>query len=160
MPPPVQQPYVPILVAGGGERTTLRYVAEYGDACSIGAVSWASGAYTADETRRKFDSLRGHCEQAGRPYDSVLRTGLLTVIIADSPAAVEAKLAEVPPRYFPFFEQMLVSGTPEEVVPRVQALVDAGFQYVNFLTIPPFDTESVQLLAERVIPAVSSALAA
>src|SRR3712207_1169280 len=25
-PPPAQQPYVPILVAGGGERTTLRYV--------------------------------------------------------------------------------------------------------------------------------------
>jgi alkanesulfonate monooxygenase SsuD/methylene tetrahydromethanopterin reductase-like flavin-dependent oxidoreductase (luciferase family) len=37
-PPPVQQPYVPILVAGGGERTALRYVAEYADACNLGAV--------------------------------------------------------------------------------------------------------------------------
>jgi alkanesulfonate monooxygenase SsuD/methylene tetrahydromethanopterin reductase-like flavin-dependent oxidoreductase (luciferase family) len=42
-PPPVQQPYIPLLIAGGGERTTLRYVAQYADMSSMAAASWAGG---------------------------------------------------------------------------------------------------------------------
>lgn len=38
-----QKPYVPILIAGGGERTTLRLVRTYADASNLGAASWAGG---------------------------------------------------------------------------------------------------------------------
>ncbi len=34
-PPAVQQPRPPILIGGGGERKTLRLVAQYGDACNL-----------------------------------------------------------------------------------------------------------------------------
>ena len=152
-PPPVQQPHVPILVAGGGERTTLRFVAEHADAANLGAVSWAGGAFGPDDARRKFDVLRQRCEEAGRPYDSVLRTGLLAMFLADSPAALQAKMAQIPPFILAFFEQLPVVGTPEEAVPRVRAMLEAGFQYVIFIVLP-FDAESLRLLAERVIPAV------
>ena len=40
-------------------------------------------------------------------------------------------------------------------MPRVQALLAAGFQYVIFIVLP-FDTESLQLLARRVLPAVTA----
>ena len=66
-PPPVQQPYVPILVAGGGERTTLRYVAEYADACNLGAVGWAGGVYSPEDISRKLAVLNERCGEAGRP---------------------------------------------------------------------------------------------
>lgn len=152
-PPPLQQPHVPILVAGGGERTTLRFVAEYADASSLGAVSWAGGAFTRDDMRHKFGVLRRHCEEIERPYDAILRTGLLSVFLSDSSTTLAGKMASVPLHILPFFEQLPVIGTPEEAVPRVQALLDAGFQYVIFIVLP-FDTESLQLLAERVLPAL------
>ena len=42
--PLVQQPYIPLLIAGGGERTTLRYVAQYADMSSMAGASWAGGS--------------------------------------------------------------------------------------------------------------------
>jgi hypothetical protein len=99
--------------------------------------------------------LRRHCETAGRPYESVLRTGLLGMFLSESPAALQAKMEQVPPPLLGFFEQLPVIGTPAEAVPRVRALMEAGFQYVIFIVLP-FDTESLQLLAQQVLPAVTA----
>ncbi len=103
--------------------------------------------------RRKFDVLHGHCEAAGRPYDAVLRTALVSFFLFDSQVALEAKMAQVSRGLLGFFEQLPIVGAPEEAATRVRALVEAGFQYVAFI-IMPFDRETLQLAAERVIPAV------
>jgi F420-dependent oxidoreductase-like protein len=63
VPGPVRRP--PILVGGGGERKTLRLVAQYADACNL---------FEQADLRHKFDVLRGHCETAGRPYDAIVKT--------------------------------------------------------------------------------------
>jgi F420-dependent oxidoreductase-like protein len=63
VPGPVRRP--PILVGGGGERKTLRLVAEYADACNL---------FEQADLRHKFDVLRGHCETAGRPYEAIVKT--------------------------------------------------------------------------------------
>ena len=95
-PPPVQQPYIPLLIAGGGERTTLRYVAQYADMSSMAAVSWAGGAYTLADAAHKFQVLQRRCEEAGRPYGSILRSTLFSpLILAETPAAIQAKLDQL-----------------------------------------------------------------
>jgi alkanesulfonate monooxygenase SsuD/methylene tetrahydromethanopterin reductase-like flavin-dependent oxidoreductase (luciferase family) len=151
-PPPVQQPWVPIVVAGGGERTTLRFAAEYGDACNLGAASWAGGAFNTEGTRHKLDALRQRCAEAGRPDEAVLATGLLVASLAESAPAARDKLNRLPPQMVAFFEQLPVVGTSEEAVPRIRAMLDAGIRYVIFVVFP-FDTETPRLLAERVLPA-------
>jgi alkanesulfonate monooxygenase SsuD/methylene tetrahydromethanopterin reductase-like flavin-dependent oxidoreductase (luciferase family) len=62
-PRPVSSPRPRILIGGGGERKTLRMVAQYADACNVnGDVS---------EVAHKIDVLRGHCEAVGRDPNEI-----------------------------------------------------------------------------------------
>jgi alkanesulfonate monooxygenase SsuD/methylene tetrahydromethanopterin reductase-like flavin-dependent oxidoreductase (luciferase family) len=108
-PPAIQQPDVPILVAGGGERTTLRFVAQYADACNLGAAGWAGHAHTPDDARRKLAVLGRHCEELGWPAKAVLRTALLAAFLSESAPAGQAKLAVIPSQRLAFWEQIVVA---------------------------------------------------
>ena len=153
-PPPVQQPYIPLLIGGGGERTTLRHVAQYADMSSMAAARWAGGAYTPADANHKFQVLQRRCEEAGRPYSSILRATLLSpLLLAETEAGVQAKLDRFPKALLAFLEQTVLATTPGDAIKRMQALVDVGFQY--FLCgIAVNDTESLTLLAQQVIPAL------
>ena len=65
---PAQSPRPRILIGGGGERRTLRLVAQYADACNLFTSP------NPDDIRHKLDVLRGHCEAVGRDYDSIQKT--------------------------------------------------------------------------------------
>jgi F420-dependent oxidoreductase-like protein len=67
VPPPVRPQGIPILIGGSGERKTLRFVAQYADACNLFGES-------AETVRHKLDVLRGHCDDVGRDYDSIEKT--------------------------------------------------------------------------------------
>jgi F420-dependent oxidoreductase-like protein len=84
VPPPVQSP-PPIMVGGTGERKTLRLVAKYADACNF-----FSG--TPDVMRHKLDVLRGHCDDAGRDYDSIEKTMLVHADPTSDPAGFVASM--------------------------------------------------------------------
>ncbi|MBF6439075.1 LLM class F420-dependent oxidoreductase [Nocardia cyriacigeorgica] len=64
-PQPLHRPTV--LIGGGGERKTLRLVAQYGDACNLFATSPA-------EVEHKLDVLRRHCDDVGRDYSTIRTT--------------------------------------------------------------------------------------
>ena len=67
VPRPVQQPRVPVLIGGSGERKTLRLVAQYADACNLFGES-------PDVVAHKLDVLRRHCDAVGRDYDEIEKT--------------------------------------------------------------------------------------
>jgi F420-dependent oxidoreductase-like protein len=69
-PPPLSRPHPPILIGGGGEKKTLRLVAQYADACNLFAFGGPA------EVARKLDVLKEHCAALGRPYDEIERTAL------------------------------------------------------------------------------------
>jgi alkanesulfonate monooxygenase SsuD/methylene tetrahydromethanopterin reductase-like flavin-dependent oxidoreductase (luciferase family) len=157
--PAIQRPYVPILVAGGGERTTLRYVAQYADASNLVAAPWGGGVYTAADAEHKYAVLRRHCAEAGRPFDAVVRSmQFVPVVLADSEAALARKRALLPQARLAFFDQAVVMGTPEQAIARLQSFVSAGCQYFS-LAIMGNDLETLHLAAERVVPAVQAAAA-
>ena len=74
-PQSVQRPHPPILIGGTGEKKTLRFVAQYADACNIFA------RIGKDELKRKLGILQDHCQTVGRPYEQIEKTTLDVVHI-------------------------------------------------------------------------------
>jgi F420-dependent oxidoreductase-like protein len=70
-PQPLSKPHPPILIGGGGEKKTLRLVAQYGDACNL----FASPA-SVDALQHKLDVLKQHCADVGRNYAEIEKTTL------------------------------------------------------------------------------------
>jgi alkanesulfonate monooxygenase len=64
-PQSVQRPHPPIMIGGGGERKTLRMVAQYAQACNL---------FDSPDLSHKLDVLREHCERLGRDYDEITKT--------------------------------------------------------------------------------------
>jgi F420-dependent oxidoreductase-like protein len=66
-PLPLSKPSIPILIGGGGEKKTLRFVAQYADACNL---------FPGPELPHKLDVLKRHCEDVGRDYDEIQKTAV------------------------------------------------------------------------------------
>jgi F420-dependent oxidoreductase-like protein len=67
-PQSVRKPHPPILIGGGGERKTLRLVAQYAQACNL---------FPSPDVEHKLEVLRGHCADVGRDYDEIEKTILV-----------------------------------------------------------------------------------
>jgi alkanesulfonate monooxygenase SsuD/methylene tetrahydromethanopterin reductase-like flavin-dependent oxidoreductase (luciferase family) len=157
--PPVQEPYVPFLLAGGGEKTTLRQVARFADAANMGAHPSIGLAITDDDVTRKFAVLKTWCAEYGRPYESVLRTHFtMPLILAPTRAALETKLKSMPQDTLAWAAEALFAGTPEAAIAFYRALVPLGFQYF-IANILGGDEETVELLGTEVMPAFAPASA-
>jgi F420-dependent oxidoreductase-like protein len=72
-PQPVSRPHPPIMIGGTGEKKTLRFVAQYADACNLFA------GIGITRLQQKLDILKGHCDAVGRPYEQIEKTTLGTV---------------------------------------------------------------------------------
>jgi F420-dependent oxidoreductase-like protein len=87
-PPAIQRPRPPIVVAGGGEKKTLRLVARYADACHLpGYAVSVAGADLGGDLRHKLDVLRGHCAAAERDYAQIEKTVGWVFDLGDDAAA-------------------------------------------------------------------------
>jgi alkanesulfonate monooxygenase SsuD/methylene tetrahydromethanopterin reductase-like flavin-dependent oxidoreductase (luciferase family) len=157
VPRPVQRPHVPLLIAGGGERVTLRRVAEHADVANFGPSHLTGGAASVADVRRKLDALRGHCAAVGRAYASVLPSHIvLPLIVADTAARARAKFAVLPAVVQEIVRPSLVAGSTHEVIAYYQALVEAGMRYF-IPTLLDNDFDTLQLLAHEVLPDLGTA---
>jgi alkanesulfonate monooxygenase SsuD/methylene tetrahydromethanopterin reductase-like flavin-dependent oxidoreductase (luciferase family) len=151
---PIQKPRIPLLIAGGGERVTLRQVAQYADVANFGAHAVMGGAYHVDDVVRKYAALREHCKRQNRPYNAVLRSHLtMPLVLAETPEALRAKLDNLPQGWLKMFGSSMIAGVPHEVINAYQALASAGVQYF-ISSVFRNDVETLQIFAEQVMPAV------
>lgn len=119
-PKGVQKPHIPLLIGGGGEKVTLRLVAQYADACNL------SG--DLETIKRKLAILKQHCEEVGRDYESIHRTITSFSSIA---ATEEQAIAKVPAGLLgrPVTAGALI-GSPDTIRRRLTELEEAGIQEV------------------------------
>jgi F420-dependent oxidoreductase-like protein len=79
-PQPVSRPHPPIMIGGGGEKRTLRLVAQYADACNL-------FAHAGDDVlRHKLAVLDRHCEDVGRDPAEIERTVITGVPAGATPS--------------------------------------------------------------------------
>lgn len=131
-PEGVQQPHIPLLIGGGGERVTLKLVAQYADACNVfGDV---------ETVKHKFAVLKEHCEAVGRDYESIHRTAGALCCIGETEELAQAKFPAAL-RGRPTGAGALI-GTPETIRQRLAELEAAGVQemILGFPDILQLDT--------------------
>ena len=80
-PQSIARPHPYLMIGGGGEKKTLRLVAQYADACNLGS---------APQAAHKLDVLRGHCDAVGRDYDDIEKTAMISVDPESTPKTVAA----------------------------------------------------------------------
>jgi F420-dependent oxidoreductase-like protein len=66
-PQVLSRPHPPVLIGGGGEKKTLRLVAQYADACNL---------FSSPDLEHKLEVLREHCARLGRDYDTIEKTAM------------------------------------------------------------------------------------
>jgi len=66
-PQPIQQPHPPLLIAGSGEKKTLRLVAKHANFCNIAGDN-------PENVERRLGILANHCDNEGRDYNDIEKT--------------------------------------------------------------------------------------
>ncbi len=138
---------IPLWIGGGGEKVTLKLVAQYGDACNLGGNDLTV-------LQHKLDVLKGHCETVGRDYDEIVRsTGLSAHPIGPSDDPVQATAEARGETSFEEYSEGTIVGTPEEIRDRAQAKMDLGFNYF-IMSFPrvAYTHETMNRFAQEVIP--------
>jgi len=86
LPQSLSRPHPPIMIAGDGEKKTLRMVARYADACSL-----RPGPQVPD----KLDVLRRHCEEEGSDYGSIEKTCAFAFDVGESGEKVDELIGQL-----------------------------------------------------------------
>ena len=139
---------LPLWIGGGGEKVTLKLVARWGDGCNING--------DIETIRRKFDVLRGHCENEGRDYEEITRSTSINVCLLEEGEDPEQATQEARGSHsYEEFTQVFMVGTPGEIVERLHPMVEAGVDYfITYLPGVAYDPTPVERFATEVIPNV------
>ena len=151
---------IPMWVAGGGERKTLRIAAEYAD--------YTNFLGQPDVFAHKSEILKQHCADVGRDFDSIVRSSNFNVVIGRDEREVEDRFrwieshlrgAGVPDdaveRSMNDYRKGTAVGTPDQVASALADMQDLGMTYAitNFVE-SAYDLSGVELFEREVIPAL------
>jgi F420-dependent oxidoreductase-like protein len=160
-PLPLQQGGIPLWIAGGGERKTLRTAAKY--------ASYTNFDGSPDGFRHKSQILAEHCREVGTDFDAIVRSANYNVTIGATEKDVQDRLAWIRGHYAPYLtaeqlERRLqqaandpLVGTPEQLVERLTELASLGMSYaiLNFAEIA-YDRSGLELFVKEVAPALAA----
>jgi alkanesulfonate monooxygenase SsuD/methylene tetrahydromethanopterin reductase-like flavin-dependent oxidoreductase (luciferase family) len=115
------------MIGGGGERKTLRLVAQYADASNLFGGP--------EQLMPKYAILAEHCEAVGRDFAEIERTNLQGVALSDRGAARGRR-----------------KESADQLVERFGRLAEAGVQHVIVSTADADDASAIEDLGRDVLP--------
>jgi F420-dependent oxidoreductase-like protein len=124
LPQPVQPGGPKIMIGGGGERRTLKLVAQYADQCNVtGDVATLS---------RKIEVLRRHCADVGRDPEEVEVTWMTPLILTTSAENTNEVRAMLASGSSPEEVAGFTVGQPHEIPELVAGHIGTGVDEVIF----------------------------
>lgn len=158
---PVQKPYPPILIAGGGEKLLLRVVARHADICQPG-FTFVGGDEGYRIHRRVMDFehkmavLRRHCEAVGRDFDEIEKMWWGDALIFRDQSELQKDLGEIkkknPDMDPSAIKETGIFGTPDECMERIQKYIDIGVTSFTLVFRDLPIRKSIRLFAEEIMP--------
>lgn len=148
LPKPLQKPYPPILVGGGGNKM-LRVIAKHANA-------WNSGFTDPEGFKEEFARLEAACKETGRNRSEIENTFQSRVIIAENDEAAlkraekwceERKAKPDDPDW-----KFAIRGSPKTCIKILKGYVDAGVTHFTLLFADVASLKPLQLFAKEVIP--------
>lgn len=159
-PKPLQEGGIPLWIAGGGEKVTLRIAARH--------ASYTNFDGTPDGFTHKSDLLAGHCREVGTDFDGIVRSANYNVAIGADEAEVADRLDRMRDRVARIAGQkraeqqlgaikgMPACGTVEQVVENLRDLQKRGMSYgIFYFPEAAWDRSGIELFEREVIPALS-----
>ena len=148
VPRPIQPGGPKILVGGGGERRTLRLLAEHGD---IG--HWFGG--NLEDLKRKKKVFEEHCAAVNRDPSEVLLTVGLTLVLAENEKDAKALMDGMTPER----RAMAITANVPQAAELIGKYMDAGFGGFTFNNNVLQTQESIGLAGELIKVVRGSAVA-
>lgn len=149
VPRPVQKGGPKILIGGGGEKRTLRILAEHGD---IG--HWFGAPL--EDLKRKKEIFEEHCAAVGRDPSTVLLTLGIGVAIVANERQGQDVLSALPPERRAATRAM----TPEQTAEFLYPFIDEGFGGFTFNNPVLPTVEAIALAGEMIKMVRGSSVAA
>ncbi|MGV9803262.1 LLM class F420-dependent oxidoreductase [Mycobacterium sp. NPDC003449] len=160
-PKPLQDNGLPMWIAGGGEKVTLRIAAKY--------AQYTNFTCAPEVFAHKSQILAEHCKDVGTDYDAIVRSANFNAVIGESEADVKARVERIRQRQTRVADPAAVdamlstmsapesaSGTPEQVVEKLERLRDLGCEYaILYFPEAAYDRSGIELFEQKVIPALS-----
>lgn len=160
-PKPLQAGGIPLWIAGGGEKVTLRIAAQY--------AQYTNFTSELDGFAHKSQVLAGHCRAVGTDFDRIVRSANINVVVGQSAAEVSDRLARVRSRIAGLAGEAAAdamlnsmstpqagSGTPDQLIETLQSLRELGCGYVIcYFPEAAYDRSGIELFERAVIPAFS-----
>ncbi|HEY6759489.1 MAG TPA: LLM class F420-dependent oxidoreductase [Baekduia sp.] len=137
---------IPILIGGSGEKKTLRLVAQYADASNVfGDV---------ERIKHLMGVIDAHCADVGRDPSEISRTKLATLVLGDTQAEAEAKVAPMREAIDPdSFNRLALYGDRDSVAEQLAANREAGLTGVIVNMPEVSDLDQVKAAGELIAAA-------
>jgi F420-dependent oxidoreductase-like protein len=159
-PKPLQDGGIPMWIAGGGEKVTLRIAAKY--------AQYTNFTSEPEGFAHKSQVLAGHCRDVGTDFGKIVRSANINAVVGSSEVEVKERLDRVRARLSGVAgdtatDAMVSSmstpaagaGTTEQVVEALTRLRDLGCEYIIcYFPEAAYDRSGIELFEREVIPAL------
>jgi alkanesulfonate monooxygenase SsuD/methylene tetrahydromethanopterin reductase-like flavin-dependent oxidoreductase (luciferase family) len=157
----LQESGLPLWIAGGGEKVTLRIAAKY--------AQYTNFTSEPEGFAHKSQVLADHCRDVGTDYGAIVRSANFDAVIGESDADVKERVERLRARQVAKANEAAVdgmldmvtspdsaSGTTEQAVEKLTRSRELGCEYaILYFPEAAYDRSGIELFEREVMPAVN-----